>query len=131
MEDDELEESSRPFWKVENIDGLSSMSEVASCSYEARAAGVRNGMFLGPALQLCPQLRTIPYDFPGYEEVSRILYDTVASYTLDIQAGFHPVLWIRIQFGSVFRTFVDPYSEYGSGSTRANTRINKRQKMKD
>jgi DNA repair protein REV1 len=77
--------TSRPFWKVEHIDGLSSMSEVASCSYEARAAGVRNGMFLGPALQLCPTLRTIPYDFPGYEQVSRILYDTVASYTLDIQ----------------------------------------------
>ena len=61
---------------------------MASCSYEARAAGVRNGMFLGPALQLCPSLQTIPYDFPGYEQVSRILYDTVASYTLDIQASF-------------------------------------------
>ena len=42
-------------------------------------------MFLGPALQLCPDLVTIPYDFQGYMEVSRILYDTVASYTLDIQ----------------------------------------------
>jgi hypothetical protein len=46
-------------------------------------------MFLGPALQLCPTLQTIPYDFPGYESVSRILYDTVASYTLDIQASLH------------------------------------------
>ena len=42
-------------------------------------------MFLGPALKLCPELETIPYDFPGYEAVSRILYDTVSSYTLDIQ----------------------------------------------
>ena len=42
-------------------------------------------MFLGPALKLCHELETIPYDFPGYEEVSRVLYDTVASYTLDIQ----------------------------------------------
>jgi len=73
-------------WKLENIDGTSSMSEIASCSYEARAMGVKNGMFLGPALKLCPGLVPIPYDFPGYEEVSRILYDTVASYTLDIQA---------------------------------------------
>ena len=32
----------------------------------------------------------------------------------------NPVLWIRIQIGSVFRTFVDPYSEYGSGSTQVN-----------
>lgn len=44
-------------------------------------------MFLGPALKLCPELETIPYDFPGYESVSRILYDTVSSYTLDIQVG--------------------------------------------
>ena len=61
------------------------MSEIASCSYEARKMGVKNGMFLGAALKLCPDLQTIPYDFPGYEEVSRHLYDTVAAYTLDIQ----------------------------------------------
>ena len=73
-------------WKVDNIDGTSSMSEIASCSYEAREKGIKNGMFLGPALKLCPDLIPIPYDFKGYEEVSKVLYDTVASYTLDIQA---------------------------------------------
>ena len=45
-------------------------------------------MFLGPALKLCPDLKTISYDFVGYEEVSKILYDSVASYTLDIQVFF-------------------------------------------
>ena len=73
-------------WKLDNIDGTSSMSEIASCSYEARAKGVRNGMFLGPALKLCPDLVPVPYDFAGYERVSRVMYDTVASYTLDIMA---------------------------------------------
>jgi len=63
-----------------------SLSEVASCSYAARKAGVKNGMFLGEALRLCPNLKTIQYDFEGYKEVSYILYDTVASYTLDIEA---------------------------------------------
>ena len=29
-----------------------------------------------------------------------------------------PVLWIRIQIVFVFSNFVDPYSEYGSGSTQ-------------
>lgn len=67
-------------------DELGSLSEVASCSYEARKAGVRNGMFLGEALKICPNLKTIPYDFEGYQEVSYTLYDTVASYTLDIEA---------------------------------------------
>ncbi|KAL1489436.1 hypothetical protein ABEB36_014331 [Hypothenemus hampei] len=67
-------------------DGLASMSEIASCSYEARQYGIKNGMFLGQAVKLCPNLKTLPYDFEGYKEVSTILYKTVASYTLDIEA---------------------------------------------
>ncbi|XP_014483822.1 PREDICTED: DNA repair protein REV1 [Dinoponera quadriceps] len=63
-----------------------SMSEIASCSYAARKVGVRNGMFLGEALKMCPNLKTIQYDFERYKEVSYVLYDTVASYTLNIEA---------------------------------------------
>ncbi|XP_015172443.1 PREDICTED: DNA repair protein REV1 [Polistes dominula] len=63
-----------------------SFSEIASCSYEARKAGVKNGMFLGAALKICPELRTIKYDFEEYKEVSYSLYNIVASYTLDIEA---------------------------------------------
>lgn len=68
----------------ENQEG--SYSEIASCSYEARKFGLKNGMFLGQALKLCPNLKTIKYDFEGYKEVSYALYNTVASYTLDIEA---------------------------------------------
>lgn len=68
----------------ENQEG--SYSEIASCSYEARKFGLKNGMFLGQALKLCPNLKTIKYDFDGYKEVSYALYDTIASYTLDIEA---------------------------------------------
>lgn len=70
--------SNKKFSTISLIDETSSMSEIASCSYEARKAGVRNGMFLGPALKLCPDLQTIPYDFDGYKEVSYKLYDIVA-----------------------------------------------------
>ena len=35
-------------------------------------------MLMGRAKQLCPDLVTIPYDFDGYNTVSRILYNTVA-----------------------------------------------------
>lgn len=63
-----------------------SMSEIASCSYEARKAGVYKGMYLGAALKLCPNLKTVPYDFEGYKEVSMTLYNIVAKYTLDIEA---------------------------------------------
>lgn len=55
-----------------------SLSEIASCSYEARKMGLKNGMFVGKALQLCPDLKTIPYDFEQYKEVALTLYDTIA-----------------------------------------------------
>ena len=78
-------EESAPLTSSDTVE-LSSMSELASVSYEARSMGVKNGMFLGPALKLCPNLKTIPYDFEGYQEVAHALYNSVARFTLDIQA---------------------------------------------
>ncbi|XP_070694598.1 DNA repair protein REV1 [Pempheris klunzingeri] len=69
-----------------NQDAALSMAEIASCSYEARQAGVRNGMFFGKAKQLCPSLQSVPYDFEAYKEVALTLYETLASYTHDIEA---------------------------------------------
>ncbi|XP_008294605.1 DNA repair protein REV1 [Stegastes partitus] len=63
-----------------------SMAEIASCSYEARQAGVRNGMFFGKAKQLCPTLQSVPYDFDAYKEVALNMYEILASYTHDIEA---------------------------------------------
>ncbi|XP_051566138.1 DNA repair protein REV1-like isoform X1 [Myxocyprinus asiaticus] len=63
-----------------------SMAEIASCSYEARQAGVRNGMFFGRAKQLCPDLQSVPYDFQAYKEVALTMYETLASYTHSIEA---------------------------------------------
>ncbi|XP_015253673.1 PREDICTED: DNA repair protein REV1 isoform X1 [Cyprinodon variegatus] len=63
-----------------------SMAEIASCSYEARQAGIRNGMFFGKAKQLCPSLQSVPYDFDAYKEVALNLYEILASYTCDIEA---------------------------------------------
>ncbi|XP_052873602.1 DNA repair protein Rev1 [Anopheles cruzii] len=72
--------------RLSSIDDHNSLSEIASCSYEARRKGVKNGMFVGAALKVCPELKTIPYDFEGYKEVAYQLYDTIAKYTLDIEA---------------------------------------------
>lgn len=63
-----------------------SMAEIASCSYEARQAGVKNGMFFGKAKQLCPSLQAVPYDFDAYKQVALAMYETLASYTHDIEA---------------------------------------------
>lgn len=64
--------------KASERDNFWSLAEIASCSYEARDAGVKNGMIMRNAKELCPELRTIPYDFDGYYKVSKLLYETVA-----------------------------------------------------
>eukprot|EP01035_Chromulina_nebulosa_P021945 gene21945-28413_t len=51
-----------------------SSSEIASCNYEARAKGVRNGMFLGTAKSLSPDLVVVPYEFEKYDNCSKSLY---------------------------------------------------------
>ncbi|EPY75732.1 DNA repair protein REV1 [Camelus ferus] len=48
--------------------------------------GIRNGMFFGQAKQLCPNLQAVPYDFHAYKEVARTMYETLASYTHNIEA---------------------------------------------
>lgn len=53
---------------------IRSTSEIASCSYEARSFGVRNGMSLGRARELCPDIQTVPYQFHDYETKSAHLY---------------------------------------------------------
>jgi impB/mucB/samB family len=37
--------------------------EISSATYEARAFGVRAGMFLGEARRLCPQIEAVPYEY--------------------------------------------------------------------
>lgn len=59
--------------------GPGSGSEIASCNYVARARGVKNGMWMKGALQSCPDLQVLPYDFPAYEDASRKFYRSVLS----------------------------------------------------
>ncbi|KAK0655779.1 hypothetical protein B0T16DRAFT_342123 [Cercophora newfieldiana] len=52
-------------------------SEIASCNYPARKFGVKNGMWMKRAIELCPDLKVLPYDFPGYEEASQLFYEAI------------------------------------------------------
>ncbi|XP_057596515.1 DNA repair protein REV1 isoform X5 [Hippopotamus amphibius kiboko] len=72
--------------QTNGVDSVLSKAEIASCSYEARQVGIRNGMFFGYAKQLCPNLQAVPYDFHAYKEVARTMYETLASYTHNIEA---------------------------------------------
>ncbi|EAU81859.1 REV1 [Coprinopsis cinerea okayama7 len=66
--------------------GASSTSEIASCSYEARKFGVKNGMSLQQARQLCPMIITIPYEFERYKQFSLQFYTVLMSHADDLQA---------------------------------------------
>lgn len=57
--------------------GTGTGSEIASCNYPAREFGVKNGMWMKRALELCPDLKVLPYDFPAYEEASRLFYEAI------------------------------------------------------
>ncbi|KAM4867376.1 DNA repair protein REV1 isoform 2-T2 [Thomomys bottae] len=72
--------------QTNGIDSVLSKAEIASCSYEARQVGIKNGMFFGHAKQLCPNLQAVPYDFHSYKEVAQTMYETLASYTHNIEA---------------------------------------------
>ncbi|KAK9769794.1 putative DNA repair protein REV1 [Seiridium cardinale] len=57
--------------------GTGTGSEIASCNYPAREFGVKNGMWMKRAKELCPDLKTLPYDFPAYEEASKLFYESI------------------------------------------------------
>lgn len=57
--------------------GQGSGSEIASCNYPARKYGIKNGMWMRRALELYPDVKILPYDFPAYEEASRAFYDAI------------------------------------------------------
>ena len=44
--------------------------EVSSANYEARAFGVKAGMFISEAKRLCPDIIVMPYFFEKYEAIS-------------------------------------------------------------
>ncbi|KAH7064824.1 hypothetical protein B0J12DRAFT_638089 [Macrophomina phaseolina] len=52
-------------------------SEIASCNYPAREFGIKNGMWMKRAQELCPELNILPYDFSAYEEASKSFYDAI------------------------------------------------------
>lgn len=57
--------------------GNGSGSEIASCNYPARKFGIKNGMWMARAQQMCPEVKILPYDFEGYEAASRSFYDAI------------------------------------------------------
>ena len=68
-----------------------STSECATCNYKAREFGIRKGMFLGRAIQLCPNLVVLYYDFDGYEEVSEQVLEILWRMATEYHGAVEPV----------------------------------------
>lgn len=52
-------------------------SEISSCNYVARRLGIKNGMWMASALQICPDIKVLPYDFKAYEDASKDFYKAI------------------------------------------------------
>ncbi len=60
---------------VDRADGKKKIRGIiTTASYEARACGVKTGMAIAKALQLCPQMVVVPANYPLYHKLSRMLF---------------------------------------------------------
>jgi nucleotidyltransferase/DNA polymerase involved in DNA repair len=70
--------------------GSTGEGEVASCSYEARACGVRAGFRVKDAREACRaaglELCVEPYDFERIEATARVVYELFCRYSRRVQA---------------------------------------------
>ncbi len=60
---------------------------VATCSYEARACGVRTAMPIGQAERLCPQGVFLPPDFKAYTAVHERLVELLGGFTDQVEVA--------------------------------------------
>ncbi|MCL2526580.1 MAG: DNA polymerase IV, partial [Coriobacteriia bacterium] len=63
------------------VGGQSSRGVVSTCSYEARAYGVRSAMPSSQARRLCPAAIWVPADFTRYRQLSADIFSLVAELT--------------------------------------------------
>ena len=61
---------------------------VLSCTYEARALGVRSGMSSGEARRLAPGATFVPPDFDSYVAVSTAIVEIFSSVSAVVESAF-------------------------------------------
>ena len=79
-----------------SVGGPSSRSVVASCSYPARARGVRTGMPTSQARRLCPELQVIQGDYEDFVYTSRQILYILADYAAQLEPLSVDEAWLQI-----------------------------------
>lgn len=87
------------------VGGTGPRGVVASCSYEARAKGVRSAMPMAEARRRCPEAVIVPGRHDRYGEVSRELHDVMHEFTpaiepIALDEAFLDVSGSHLLFGS-------------------------------
>ena len=59
-------------------------AEISSCNYPARVYGVRSGMYLKKAREICPSISVCPYDFDRYKSSMMAVYRIVLQRLRDL-----------------------------------------------
>jgi DNA polymerase IV (DinB-like DNA polymerase) len=72
----------RPVVIGANPKGGKGRGVVSTCSYEARAFGIRSAMPISQAYVLCPHAVFLPPDFPAYVQASAAVMEILRSYGL-------------------------------------------------
>jgi DNA polymerase-4 len=85
------------------VGGLGRRGVVASCSYEARARGVKSAMPMGEARRLCPHGRFVPPSHGVYGGVSRQVFEVFRSFTplvegLSVDEAFLDIGGLRLHY---------------------------------
>ena len=83
----QIEQQDNPFWRnrpVAVTNGIQG-STIITSSYEARAYGVKTGMRLKEARQLCPELIQAPSRPDRYAEISTKIMESLQSITPDLE----------------------------------------------
>ncbi len=81
---------------------------VASCSYEARAYGIKSGMSARDALRLCPHVIILPGHIPYYPYYSRLVGKVLAEFTPDCEAL--SIDEFLLDFTGMERIYPDPWT---------------------
>ena len=103
-----VEQRYHPEWKGKPVivgGQPGSRGVVSTCSYEARAYGVRSAMPINQAYRLCPQGIYLLPDLPKYQEVSQQVFTILQRYspiieTISIDEAFLDVSASHLLFGS-------------------------------
>jgi len=80
-----VEQKVQPEWKGKPLAVAGNPKErrgiIITCSYEARAFGVKTTMTVGEAKKLCPELIVVPPNFERYREHSRAFFTLLSEYS--------------------------------------------------